>query len=650
MKRNDSGDFCILYIEPEDDQAGLFNALAAISRQYGSKKPVILMLPAMGRARLFARPEDFGDLKHFKRQYGLLILFVVAGNEHLHYLATRSGFPAYASIDELNSALFQGQISFAHQRAMARPPSQPLQPVQPAPPVQPVRSSPSLPSSPLPPPLEQRELRTSVRKTVPLSPPAPAAQFRPPEPMILPAKPAPTPAPQSGVSTIRTPTSAPPSALPPAAAPTTRYSRPLTETPLPQVETPTHPQNKRGGHGLLVVLIILSLILLGAGGGLSYYFLYAHADSTPPAVAPQIVGSLYFLSSEQVSETSNQGLNDQVQIDLHNIQPPAPGNSYYAWLLSDASQGDSTVIPLGTLTVSHGSAHLFYSGDAQHTNLLAITSRFLVTEENTSPAPIEPTPNYNAWRFYGSIPQTPSPQDPDHYSLLDHLRHLLASDPLLNELELPGGLCNWFYRNSDKLIEWTVSARDNWQQGRDLGFEQRQVLRTLSYLDGLAFIQRDLPAGVTLPSVPNLASVGLVDVQGANQEPPSYMTHILRHLNGLINAPGSTTQQRQVAAQIIAAMSNVEQWFEQMRSDAKQFIAMSNAQLNQPAAFSLLNDMVDLANNAYTGQSNPATGTTLQGVIWIHAQIQALANMVVYTYLKPIQTPEFVPATQISAT
>jgi len=175
------------------------------------------------------------------------------------------------------------------------------------------------------------------------------------------------------------------------------------------------------------------------------------------------VGRLYFLSSEQVSESSNQGLNDQVQLDLHSLQPPAPGNGDYAWLLSDKAQGDTTVLLLGKLSINQGSAHLFYGGDQQHTNLLAITSRFLITEESAATTPIAPSPDYSTWRYYGMIPQSPDSQDPNHFSLLDHLRHLLAADPLLDQLELPGGLCNWFYRNTGKLIEWTVSARDRWE-------------------------------------------------------------------------------------------------------------------------------------------------------------------------------------------
>ena len=622
MKRSDSGDFSMLYIEPEDDRQEVF---AAISRLQGSKKPVVIMLPVTGKARAFSRPEDFSDLKHVKRQHGLLILFVSTGNEHLRQLAARSGFPAYPSIDALSNALFQGQLSFAHQRAMAKSFSLP---------------TPASPSSFL---LDQPQHRASGKKTVPLSPATlnqqselntQATQAAWPMQFARPAQSLPDlqrpPDPQRVTF-----------AAPPAEPHAPHYSPSSPATP--------RTAKKRGSRGLLAILIVLSLLLIGGGAGLGYYFLFAHAAPPTPLATPQSYGQLYFLSSEQVSETSNQGLNDEVQVDLHDLQPPAPGESFYAWLLSDTSQGDSMVVYLGKLSISQGSAHLFFKGDAQHTNLLAITSRFLVTEESAATTPIAPSPDYSTWRYYGSIHQTPNPQDPQHFSLLDHLRHLLASDPLLNELELPGGLCNWFYRNTGKLLEWTVSARDDWQQGKNVAFESRQVLRVLSYLDGLSFIERDLPANTGLPAVPNLASVGLVDVQGANQQPPSYLTHILHHLNGLINAPGATSEQRKAAAQIISSMSNVQQWFNELRSDAKQFIGMNNTQLAQPSAFSLLNDMVDLANAAYTGQADPAMGTMLEGVIWIHAQIQALATMTINQYVQNAQTPEIVPSTQYSA-
>ncbi len=604
MKRSDSGDFCVLYIEPEDDKSAVF---ALLGKQ---GKPVVVLLPpswAQTRARVFQRPEDFSDLKHLKRQNELSIFFVITGNEYLRQLAMRNGFPTYSTIDALAEALEEGRSSLTQQRAMAKnaPDLVPDYSMPPSP-----RYAQALATKPA--------QNVSARKTVPLVP-------------------ASTPSPINASTLAHKPTPVPASRHTPD--PGTFAAPALPSAP------PVAPHRKqRGRRGVLVAIVLISLIVLG-GSVLGYFVFYAHGAVPSGAVvaAPKILGQLNFLSSEQVSETSNVGLNDEVELNVHGIQPPAPGNSFYAWLLGDQNSGDSIMILLGKLTIVGGNAHLFYTGDAQHTNLLDITSRFLVTEESATITPVSPSPDYTTWRYYGEIPQTPDPQDPDHFSYLDHLRHLLSSDPLLNSLELPGGLCNWFFRNTDKLLEWTVSARDRLDEVRDTGFAVRQTLRVLAYLDGLSFVAQDIPPGLSLPDTPHIASVGLITTKGDNQTPPSYIAHILRHLNGLINAPGSTLATRQEVAQIIDAMSNVQQWLQKLRADARQFVFMTNAQLMQPAALALLNDMVQQANNAYSGQIDPVSGVMHQGVIWIHAQAQALAALDVYQYVQSPQTPEVVP-------
>ena len=606
MKRSDSGDFCVLYIEPEDEKLGVFALLREQS------KPVVLLLQPTGaqtRGRLFQRPEDFSDLKHLRRQHNLTIFFVISGNDYLRQLAARNGFSTFTSIDALGDALEEGRSSLAHQRAMAKN-SPTFEPVSPTPAS--LRLSPTMMAKPAP--------SVSMKKTVPLKPASSSSPQHPPVQVHTP-----TPVPASRHTTDPGTFAAP--------------ALPFAPPPAPMRK------KQRGSMAALVALVLVSLLVL-AGGAVGYFVFYAHGTapaSTAVVAAPKIFGRVNFLSSEQVSETSNAGLNDEVELNLQGIQPPAPGDSFYAWLLGDQNTGDSTVILLGKLSLVGGNVHLLYNGDAQHTNLLDIASRFLVTEESATTTPVSPSPDYNTWRYYGQISQTPDPKDPEHFSYLDHLRHLLSSDPLLNSLELPGGLCNWFYRNSDKLLEWTVSARDQWDAVRDTGFAVRQTLRTLAYLDGLSFVAQDIPPGLSLPDTPHIASVGLINVQSGNQTPPGYIAHILRHLNGLLGAPGSTQTTRQVAAQIIDALSNVQQWLQKLRSDAHQFVSMTNAQLLQPAALALLNDMVQQANNAYSGQIDPVSGEMHQGVIWIHAQAQSLATMDVYQYAQRLQTPEVVP-------
>ena len=567
MKYNDAGDFCILYVEPPDERAVL---LEFISKQ---KKPVVIMLPVQSRLKVFQHPDDFGNLKHVKRQLDLPVVFVVSGNEHLRKLAWRNGFPAYVSIDALSDSLSKGQLAFSRQRTLAR-------------------------------------------KTVPLIPPPPGTERSSPTRRTVPLDPIPPLVQQSAPKAVSSP------------------------------QLPRVPAAGSRRRGFPAVLVLMSLLLLGGTGVISYLW-YTHLTMLVPAAAPvsHIVGRVAFLSSEQLSENSSQGIDDEVQIDLHNLTKPAAGKSYYAWLLGDKNQSEAKTILLGKLTIKQGNAYLLDRGDQQHTNLLEFTSRFVITEEDNAVTPIRPSPDYSAWRYYGEIPQSPDPLDSHHYSFLDHLRHLLASDPMLNDMELAGGLNNWLYRNTGKLIEWTGSARDSWEESKDLTSVRWQTIRTLTYVDGLSFAQQDMPAGINQPPASRLASVGLLDVNGTNQNPYSYLDSIVYHLSALLDAPGSTSDVRENAAQIITAINNVQSWLEQLRATAKQIIAMTDAQLGQPQSLALLNDMVDQANHAYIGEIDPTTGEMRQGVTWIHEHLQSLATLMVTQYIASGSPPEIVPNT-----
>ena len=565
MKRNDTaGEFCLLYLESSDDKAVLFEVIE------GQKKPVVLMLPEQLRLRIFQRPEDFADLKYLKRQLDIPIIFVIARNEHLRQLATRYGFPAYTSIEMLSRALTLGQVSVSRQRTLTK--TGPLSPNFPSMAGDAVLIGPANDASTSGFVQAERKTNTSSlrsmqptplpvasRKTVPLSP-MEQSPFKPTTSPNIPSSP-----------------------LPPV-------NRKTSSSP---------PAGKTGKkrRRLPIVLTILLLLVLG-GAGLGSFLVFFHKGSSTDPIVPQTVGHIYFLSSSQVNENSNQGIDDEVQIDLHNLALPDPGKSYYAWLLSDQSSSDTQSILLGNLPVHQGVAQLLYRGDQEHTNLLAITSRFLITEEDASPPPISPTPDFSAWRYYGQFPQTPDPRDKDHYSFLNHLRLLLATDPLMNDLELPGGLNNWFYRNTSKLIAWTVSARDAWEENKDMNFVRGQAISILSYVDGLSFLQQDIPPGTTMPTLSRLAAVGLLDMNDPNQGPTSYLSSIVYHLTGLINAPGSPPAMRTSAASILTAMSNVRAWLAQLHDNARQIVGMTNDQLGKSGSLTHLNDMVDEANNA----------------------------------------------------
>ena len=393
----------------------------------------------------------------------------------------------------------------------------------------------------------------------------------------------------------------------------------------------------------LVALTLLAVCAVGTG-----YFLLSQqstASAVPAASAPAIQGHVYFLSSEQLSENSSQGINDEVQIILSHVTNPSAQKSYYAWLLGDKNQEETSTLFLGTLLVNGGNAHLFYVGDKQHTNLLETMSRFLVTEEDASTVtPISPSLDAATWRYYAEFSQTlPAPSDTSsgtnspRYTFLDHLRHLQASEPLLDTMQLPGGLNNWFYRNTGKILEWTTSTRESWQEAHDMNFIRRQVIRILTFLDGTSFVQMDLPPNTSLNTEERLARMGLLEVFGSNQNPPCYIDSIAVHLNGVIHTANASPTLYKNTAEIIAALSNVRNWLNITRQDALQLVKMSNAQLSQPQAFLLLNDMIANANYAYDGQADTVTGEMHEGVTWIHAHMQELVTLDVTPYREATQ-------------
>lgn len=595
MKRNDSGDFCVLYVEPDDERNVLIEAIS------GQKKPVVILLAEQSRA--FQRPEDFATLKHIRRQLDRPIVFVIPSSEHLTQQAARHGFPVYLSMDALANALSVGQLS--RQRV-------------------PTRTTGPLSNGGRTPGASQH----GIKKTVPLS----STGYQPLH------------------TTGQLQQSAQPVALKLEEKATERNTMPLHNTPLvPPSQVIRRPQPKaqppeprlpqkpprRSVMSVLVTLLGVALIIAALGSALVFFKVGSLDTNTAAATAPALIGHLAFRSSEQVDESSSQGIDDQLVLDLNSLPAPAAHKSYYGWLLGDHNQSDLKTILLGPLQVNKGHAHLFYAGDTNHTNLLLTMSRFLITEEDAAVTPIAPSPDQATWRFYGEFAQTPIPgsENTKHFSFLDHLRHLLAADPTLDEMELPGGLNNWFYVNTSKLLEWSTSVREPWQQSKDVGFVRRQSIRMLDYLDGAAFVAQDVPPGTPLLVNSRLATVGLVQIGGPSQDPASYANHLVTHLNGLLQAGKFSPSLRSEAADIITALNNVQHWLEQVRSDARQIVKMSDDQLRQPQTLNLINDMIDNVSHAYAGGPDPDTGQMRQGLVWLHQHMQNLATMDISTYV-----------------
>jgi hypothetical protein len=411
----------------------------------------------------------------------------------------------------------------------------------------------------------------------------------------------------------------------PGSAPAHAYGAtpvPPTIEPPQVISSPPPPAPQRRG-GLRLVLVIL-LVCVVIGSGLGAFFLFNHPSSTTSTVANTIVGQAVFVSSGKINETTNQGSNDEFQINLHNIPDPQSGTAYFAWLLPDKSQSEEAPILLGKLTVNSGNIHFFYSGDSNHTNLLAITSQFLITEEAAHLTPVVPSPDQSKWRYYAEIPQTPAAGQT--YSMVNHLRHLLAADPELDVYHLAGGLDIWASRNIQKVMDFATGAQKNWNT-KNFNTMHAQIVGILDYLDGTKFVGKDVPAGTPITANSKFAQIGLLQLQ-AGQNPSGYLYHIQLHLNGVLSSPGATQYQHTLAAQIDTEITNMQGWLEQVRSDATKLVQMDAAQLALPSSLTLLNDMATQATYAFKGRSD------LQepGFSKIYVDIQHMATFQVSPY------------------
>jgi len=382
-------------------------------------------------------------------------------------------------------------------------------------------------------------------------------------------------------------------------------------------------------RGWFIAPIALVVIVL-LGSGLVTFFLLTH-QSKALDTANQVVGHAFFVSSGQLNEGNSQGNNDQLEIEIQNVPNPAPGMNYYTWLLSDEGKSPATAILLGTVSVSQGNVHFNYPGDQQHTNLIGITSQLLITEESARSLPKYPSSDRHMWRYYAELPQRPLVGDRHGPTALDSIRALLNEDPELHGQGIPGGLNIQFLKNTGKVLEWVFSARDSWDS-RDTAFVHRQIVRTLDYLDGKDAVQSDVTSGAAMLVNPLLVQVPLLSTV-PNQVPDSYPHLIDGQLTSLLAAPGITPEMRGLAIQSRQALvENVQPLLMRVRLDAKQLVNMNDAQLLQPSALSLLDEMVALANYAFVGRLDPSTNEVQPGVVQLFYNIQRLATYDIVAY------------------
>ncbi len=412
---------------------------------------------------------------------------------------------------------------------------------------------------------------------------------------------------------------------------------------------PFHPRERRKRFALIAAIVMGLLAVLVITG-----LVIPALMPRPAASINALVGRAFYVSSGQLKPGTAQGIADQMQIDLQNVPAPQAGKRYYVWLLGDnvsvGSREDLTGPPpvhpplllTNNLLVQNGKVHYLFPGDAQHNNLLSQTSRLLITEENANGTPSMPSRDRASWRYYSAIPQQPIPLDPTHLNALNHIRHLFFDESHLKVLALPGGLDFWLFRNTEKVLEAAVSARDDWhgEQTDDaqISLMKNQFIRILDYLDGSANVHIDVSADTPLLADPTISRVALLTVDPLRQggpnlatNPPGYIDHTQLHVGQIARATDISSDMRQRTAHILDALKNAGNWLSRVHDDAVKLYKLGNdpAQLRQPEAGRLLDDMVTQITSAYIGQLDPVTDQVLPGVMQAHNDIQQLATLVI---------------------
>lgn len=355
--------------------------------------------------------------------------------------------------------------------------------------------------------------------------------------------------------------------------------------------------------------------------------LYQH---TRPARPPVVVGHVSFQSSNQTKDGSNEGINDTVSVALQGVPDMAPGKAYYAWLEPENREKPS--LQLGRFAIHNGTATLMYQSPG-YGNLLDVMWRFVVTEQDNASLLLGPSPRLQDQKYVATLPNIhpiPSASDPlsyeySRYGLLDHLRHLLSSDPTLRQRGVQGGLVTLLNRQADQVTWWAKNARDSWESGiPDSPLIRDQALRILNVLNGTS-------TTLSPPLLVNraVASFALLPQPGqATTE--SSIAHVDLHLRGVMAAPGASEQMRERAATLVNDLVGIVADLNTVRTDAEKLVSMSPAQLKSEQAFLLLNEAFHASNSAYAG---PA------GVFALNLSAEALTTMDVFVCTEALCRP-----------
>ncbi len=384
----------------------------------------------------------------------------------------------------------------------------------------------------------------------------------------------------------------------------------ISVVPLP---VPQHIR-KRPGKRLYIGLSLALLFVLSIG--VVSYIVWGTQNTHVAPPATTRVGQVLFLNSPNTA-----GALDEAQLTMRNLPNPPSGKNYYAWL---ATHDDSVEIVHWPLTVQNGTlTSPTYVYPPHHNLLTSLPYLFLITLQggNTSVPSFDP----NDYQYYAVIPQKQATTD--HYSVIDHLNHLLTDDPGLKKLGMSNGLRYWLLADTQALMR-EVNEAINARQNKQILVLRQHLVNILYYLRGTSCAPSDLqgtPQGT--PITPDAAIAQQVKASllecPNNTNISGLLSHTELHMRSIIQAPGATPTQITLAPQIQTNLEQVTTWLEQLyRQDILHLLSLSDSQLLQSPAQSFFDDMKTVSNEVYQGQ----TSASKMGMVQMSNDLEHLAT------------------------
>ncbi len=346
-------------------------------------------------------------------------------------------------------------------------------------------------------------------------------------------------------------------------------------TPLPSQQTrpalPFKIQQRINDSPAYVIIAALIMLFVIIGGALLANLLLHKGQ-----MAGALAGHVFF-------QDDALGHSDQLRITLQNIDTPADGQTYFAWLQDTAHRSH----PLGALTMHDGTASLLYAGDSKHTNLLSIAQGVIITVENAGSTPAEP----GAHKAYQAM------FDP---ALAQSLKEMLYITPNVPDKQ---AAITVLFETIKSMNDKAASVVDSLQGTQDDPLAMRQATRIIEMVDGAPFATSSGDRPARLPSQLSGIQIGLL----SSPTREGYIDMVDKQLDQVKQAAGNNTALLEHIQNARNALTDLRDWVQKIRGYDVQLLKATD--LHSPATLGLALQIKQAAADSYTGHVIPPNDT-----------------------------------------